>query len=56
MELYNLDLAGEVRSVGHVPTTAQSASSPVPGPFDDLIEPVKKVQFEIGELEGVGSR
>ncbi|ODM91903.1 Anion exchange protein 2 [Orchesella cincta] len=43
-EMYTEEYAGESGYV-HSP---QSPSSPVPGPFDDLIEPVKKVQFEIG--------
>lgn len=48
MDLAVGESSGDVVGVGNVPTP-HSASSPVPGPFDDLIEPVKKVQFEIGE-------
>jgi len=45
-ELYGEDLCAGESGYVHSP---QSPSSSVPGPFDDLIEPVKKVQFEIGK-------
>ncbi len=52
LELYNL-ASGSGHGHGHVaivpvPQTTHSTA----GPFDDLIEPVKKVQFEIGECPG----
>lgn len=49
LELYNLAGAGHVAIVPVLTSPTQSTSVSGAGPFDDLIEPVKKVQFEIGE-------